>query len=109
MSKNLTKVEDFLTLFINKTISKEQRYGLLFTANLQQSKALQEILYNLVNGYLQLPKEVTRLLEKKRNTVSKFINPKISLRTKTKLLKTEYRYFEELLMHVRHLLKQMLK
>ena len=97
MSNNLRKVSTYLKLLLDLHTTKEQRYGLLYTASTHQIRALVEVIHNLLHGNLQLNQKTKTLISKRRKILENFADTKYSLKSKTRSLKTHYRYFSEVL------------
>ena len=109
MSLNLTKVSTYLKLLLDTSTSPEQRFGLLYTANVQQIGALVEIFHNLLHGDLTFNNKINSLIQKRKKILQNFSNPKRPIKSKVRALRTHFRYFANVLCEINSLILPHLK
>ena len=90
MNQLIKKEIDFLRLLV--TTTDKQRRALLHAIEKSQLRAIVQIVYNLMIGFITLPQKDKNKLAKRKTVIRQFVSKGISFKKRKELLLKYYKY-----------------
>lgn len=102
MSSTLKRFKCYLQLLLDKRTKPDQRFGLLYTANVEQIAAVVEIIHNIIFGTIESTTVLRQKVKKGEKVLKRLTSSKRASQSQSIIVRKHYRLIAHIIVLVKN-------